>query len=232
MWNGKNKAITFSFDDGVQQDKRCIEILDKYGLKATFNLNSGKFGTKNEYQVNGRIVERTLIEPQKVKDVYSNHEIAVHTIGHFNLTSLPDSCVVWQVEQDRKMLEQLTGKEILCMAYPCGGTNNDERVAKLIRENTKIKFARTITSTYSFDLQQDLLRFNPTIHFGDEKLFSTAEEFLSQPADEPKLFYIWGHTYELDAADGRWERFENFCKFISFNDDIYYGVNSEVVFNR
>ena len=39
MWNGKNKAITFSFDDGVTQDKRLVEMLDKYGLKATFNIN-------------------------------------------------------------------------------------------------------------------------------------------------------------------------------------------------
>ena len=48
MWNGKNKAVTFSFDDGVLQDKRTIEILNKYGLKATFNLNSGKFGTNGQ----------------------------------------------------------------------------------------------------------------------------------------------------------------------------------------
>ena len=41
MWNNKKKAITFSFDDGVEQDIKFIEICDKYGLKATFNLNSG-----------------------------------------------------------------------------------------------------------------------------------------------------------------------------------------------
>jgi peptidoglycan/xylan/chitin deacetylase (PgdA/CDA1 family) len=82
MWNGKNKAITFSFDDGVTQDIRVIEILDKYGLKATFNLNSGKFGTKNPYEINERIVERTLIEPTQVKEFYKNHEVAVHTMGH------------------------------------------------------------------------------------------------------------------------------------------------------
>ncbi len=57
MWNGKKKAITFSFDDGVLQDIRTIEILDKYGLKGTFNLNSGKFGTKNPYEANGRTIE-------------------------------------------------------------------------------------------------------------------------------------------------------------------------------
>ena len=42
MWNGKNKAVTFSFDDGVEQDKLLIPILDKYNLKATFNLNSAQ----------------------------------------------------------------------------------------------------------------------------------------------------------------------------------------------
>ena len=46
MWNGKKKAITFSFDDGVSQDAALIEILDRYGLKATFNINSGFFGMK------------------------------------------------------------------------------------------------------------------------------------------------------------------------------------------
>ena len=228
FWNGKKKAITFSFDDGVMQDIRTIEILDKYGLKATFNLNSGKFGAKFPYETNGRVVERTLIEPTQVKELYKNHEVAAHTVGHFNLTELPDSCVTWQVERDREMLEALTGKEVCCMAYPCGGVNNDERVANLIKETTKIRFARTITSSYSFDAQENLLRFHPTLHFRDEKLFALAEEFLALKTDEPKVFYIWGHTYELDAEDGAWERFERFCKLISGKADIFYGTNREV----
>ena len=228
MWNSKKKAITFSFDDGVLQDIRTIEILDKYGLKATFNLNSGKFGTKNPYETNGRIVERTLIEPAKVKELYKNHEVAVHTMGHFNLTELPLSCVSWQVEKDREMLECLTGKEIRCMAYPCGGVNNNDAVAETIKATTKIRFARTITSTYSFDMQENLFRFNPTIHFRDKRLFDLVEEFLALKTDEPKLFYIWGHTYELDATDDGWEHFEKLCSMISSKDDIFYGTNGEV----
>jgi len=229
MWNGKKKAITFSFDDGVEQDIRTIEILDKYGLKATFNLNSGKFGTKNPYEPNGRVVERTLIEPTQVKELYKNHEVAVHTVGHFNLTTLPDSCVAWQVEEDRKMLERLTGKPIRCMAYPCGGVNNDARVASVIKNETKIRFARTITSSYSFDLQKNLLQFQPTVHFIDEKLFDLAQQFLELETDEPKLFYIWGHTYELDAEDGAWERFERLCQMLSGHEDIFYATNGEAL---
>ena len=232
MWNGKKKAVTFSFDDGVTQDIRAIEILDKYGLKGTFNLNSAKFGVKNPYEWKGKTVERTVIEPWQVKDLYKNHEVAVHTLSHPNLTTLADSCVTWQVEEDRKVLEKLSGQTIRCMAYPCGGVNNDDRVAKVIKETTLIRKARTITSSYSFDLQENLLRFNPTTHTGDEKLFELAEKFLALDTDEPKLFYIWGHTFEFDDEDGKWERFEEFCRMISGKADIFYGTNGEVFFGK
>ena len=48
MWNGKLKAITFSYDDAVTQDIRMIELMDKYGLKGTFNLNSEYLGLQSE----------------------------------------------------------------------------------------------------------------------------------------------------------------------------------------
>ena len=44
MFQGKMKAITFSYDDGVTQDQRLIAMLNHYGMKATFNLNSGLLG--------------------------------------------------------------------------------------------------------------------------------------------------------------------------------------------
>lgn len=57
MWDGKKKAITFSFDDGVTQDIRMIEILNKYGLKCTFNLNSEFLGLDETLDRNGRTVK-------------------------------------------------------------------------------------------------------------------------------------------------------------------------------
>lgn len=41
MWNGKSKALTFSFDDGQIQDIRLANLFNKYNLKATFNVSSG-----------------------------------------------------------------------------------------------------------------------------------------------------------------------------------------------
>ena len=51
--NGFTKAITFSFDDGNIDDIRLIELLKKYGLKATFNLNSGGMSESSCWTYNG-----------------------------------------------------------------------------------------------------------------------------------------------------------------------------------
>lgn len=230
MWNNKKKAITFSFDDGVKQDERLIAILNKYGLKATFNINSSLLGLEGNLNWGERKIAHNKINPYDVKSVYQGHEVAVHTLTHPNLTTLNKEAIEWQVECDRKVLSSLVGYEVKSMAYPCGHVNNDDRTAEIIKNGTGIQFVRTITHSYSFDLQDNLYRFNPTIHFMEwEKLFALAEEFLQLKAEEPKLFYIWGHSYELDITEGSWEKFENFCALISGREDIFYGSNKEVL---
>ena len=227
MWNGKNKAVTFSFDDGVKQDVRAIEILNKYGLKSTFNLNSGNLGKK----IACRNGVRSIVSPEEIKKIYAGHEVAVHTVNHPNLTEISEADIIYQVEEDRKALSKLCGYEVMGMAYPCGGVNNDERVAKVIKENTPIKYSRTITSTHNFDLQSHLLRFNPSVYYCDkDKLFELGERFIKLKTDKPQLLYIWGHTYEMDE-DNRitWEDFEKFCEMISGKLDIYYGTNKEIL---
>ena len=229
MWNGKKKAITFSFDDGVLQDVKLIEIFNKYGLKGTFNLNSGAFGAPNTYNAFGRDICRDRLKEDEVKDIYEGHEVAVHTLTHPNLTEQTDEEVIRQVDEDRKNLERIFGYPIVGMAYPCGGVNNDARVAAIIRENTPIRYARTITSTFTFGLQKDnLLQFNATAHFLNAKLEEVVDEFLSMETDEPKLLYIWGHSYELDAHQ-KWEWFDAFCQKISGRADIFYGTNKETL---
>ena len=41
---GLNKAFTFSYADGVTQDERLIALFDRFGVKGTFNINSGLYG--------------------------------------------------------------------------------------------------------------------------------------------------------------------------------------------
>ena len=231
MWNNKNKAITFSFDDGVTQDIRLIEIMNKYGLKGTFNLNSSLLGIKRDLKCNERIVSHNKVYPKDVKSIYEGHEVAVHTLSHPKLIEIEDDdTVIYQVEKDRLALSELCGYEVIGMAYPCGGKNNDDRVAEIIKNNTGVKYSRTITSNYSFAPQNNLFRFDPSVYYVEiDKMFDLAERFIELDADSEQIFYIWGHSYEMDAGYISWERFEEFCKLISGRKDIFYGTNKEVI---
>ena len=228
MWNGKKKAVTFSFDDGVTQDIRLIEMFNKYGLKGTFNINSGLLGLPGSLIRNDHKVNHTKIKASEVKSVYEGHEIAVHTLTHPTLVELDEETVIRQVEEDRKALEQLCGYPIVGMAYPNGPY--DGRVAKIIADNTPIRYSRTITNTYSFGVQkEDLLRYRPTVYYIENCLEEVVDKFLASEAEEDQLLYIWGHAYEMDAEYISWEKFEEICKKLSGREDIFYGTNKEVL---
>lgn len=202
MWNGKSKAITFSFDDGVAQDKKAIEILDRYGLKATFNLNSGLSGTDGSCNTaNGGWVDRFICKLDDIKEIYKKHEVAVHTVTHAHLPSLSDEMVIKEVKEDQETLSKYVGYDVVGMSYPCAPPNCNERVAKLIKDNTKIRYARDFESSHSFDTKKNLLLFKPTVFWGEDCAFKMAEDFINLKTDEPKIFYIWGHTYEADIDD-------------------------------
>ena len=227
MWNGKKKAITFSYDDTVTQDIRLIEILDKYGLKATFNLNSGLLGMDGMLIREGVEVSHVKIPASEIASVYKNHEVAAHTLTHPHLPKLPDDEVIRQVEEDRLNLSDLVGYEVVGMAYPGGGMNNNDRVARLIKNHTGIKYARTISLGYSFLPQPDLYRYKPTaFHLDFADNYRLAKDFFERETEG--VFYIWGHSYEFDIHN-TWDQFEDFCKAISGRPDVFYGTNKEIL---
>lgn len=230
MFSGKMKAVTFSYDDGVSQDIRLLEILNKYGLKSTFNLNSGLLGKNTILKREGVDVQHFKVQPCDVASIYEGHEVAAHTVTHPSLpTLLTAEEISAQVEYDRLALSELVGYEIVGMAYPGGGTNHNDRVVDVIKNTTGIKYARTILTSGDFEPQADLLRFKPSCYHRDfDEMFKMAERFIDMKPDTPKIFYIWGHSYEFDIAD-TWDKFESFCQLISGHDDIFYGTNKEIL---
>lgn len=232
MFNGKMKAITFSYDDCTLQDIRLTELFNKYGIKATFNVNSDLLGTKNELIREGVLVNHDKIPAKDVKRIFEKHEIAVHTLTHPRLQDIEDDNeVIRQVEQDRIALSKLVDYEVVGMAYPCNG-NDVDRVADIIRRHTGVKYARTTIPTMNFEPQTNLLQFNPTIHHvAFDDMFRLGEEFLALKPDTPKIYYIWGHSFEFDIFD-TWNKMEDFLKMMSGRDDIFYGTNREVLLGR
>lgn len=215
--NFKDKAVTLSYDDGVIADKRMVEILNKYGIKCTFNISS------QILNIPGRLTNEEVLE------VYKGHEIAAHGQYHKALADIATPLAVLDVINGKKELEDLTSQRIIGMAYASGSFNDD--VVDIL-DKCGIKYCRTTHSTKEFFIPNDWLRLDPTCHHNDPELMDLARQFLEeQPAyywaRHAKLFYLWGHSYEFDN-DSNWEVLEEFCKYVSNRDDIWYCTNREL----
>ena len=224
MWNQKMKAVTFSYDDGVTQDIRFIELLDRYSLRGTFNLNLGLQDYSKTFQKSAITVHHN--NRADIPEIYKNHEIAGHTMTHPHLEALSEAEIREQIHACQDGLRQLIGQNVVGMAYPYG--TYDDRVLQIARE-CGVKYARTTVQTERFDLPTgDLLVLNSTCRHANPKLLDLARAFIESPADQPQLFYLWGHTYEFDEFD-TWDLIEEFCKIVAGRPEIFYGTNSEIL---
>lgn len=224
--NGLCKALTLSYDDGVEQDIRLVEILNRYGLKCTFNLNSGCFAPEGTVYEPGTI-HRRMTEKRAV-ELYreSGHEIAIHGLTHPHLERLPVDGVTFEITEDRRNLEVLFDRQVRGMAYPFG-TTSDAVVEALKR--CGVVYARTTVSTGKFDIPTDWLRMPATCHHNNHSLMEYAEKFVALPDQgrEAKLFYLWGHSYEFEQ-NNNWDVIERFAALIGGRDDIWYATNMEI----
>lgn len=217
------KAVTLSYDDGVESDKKLLDILNKYHIKCTFNLNSGIQEYANVWNCKGFDVHR--MDTDNLKQLYAGHEIAVHGAKHLWPSKIEDNAELkTEFFDDAVALEALFDKRMQGMAYAFGDYN--DRVVEYLK-GIGLKYGRTTKSNFSFDLQTDLLRFEPTCHHNAENLMDLAKQFVESKPDKPQIFYLWGHSYEFDVGNN-WEIIEEFCKYISNREDIFYGTNTEV----
>ncbi|ORX23081.1 polysaccharide deacetylase [Thermoanaerobacterium sp. PSU-2] len=211
--NGKRKALTMSYDDGQVYDRKLVEIFNKYGIKGTFNLNSGMFDSE------------PYVSKEEIKKLYEGHEVAVHTVDHPYLTLISKEELVYQIMEDRKNLEALVGYQVRGMAYPFGDYSH--ALAKELK-SFGIEYSRTVNSTRSFRIPNDFLEWHPTCHH-DQNVIGKLNDFKNVPAwEQMPLFYVWGHSFEFER-NGNWDLIEEFCKMASFDEDVWYATNIEIV---
>jgi len=227
---GRQKTLTLSYDDGTVHDIRLIEIMNRYGIKGTFNLNSMRLHPKeleSQYDPNTRY--RASLYPDEMLKLYPNsgHEVALHSATHPFLNLLPSQCVAKEIIDDRSELEAHFGTIIRGMAYPFGRTS-DETVRVL--KECGVAYARTVTSTGNFRLPENWLRLPATCHHKDPRLMELLDTFLNTTghrAEMPWMFYLWGHSYEFDE-DNNWEIIEKFCEKAGNHPDVWYATNIEI----
>ena len=225
--NHKSKAFSLSYDDGVIQDRKLIEMFDKYGAKCTFNLNYGTLGYKKIITGPDNIqVDISKIDKEEVKEVYKNHEIGGHGLYHSSLVSVKTPLAMYEIVEDKANLEKLIKKQVKMFAYPFGHYN--DKVISLLKD-AGYKGARTTVSTHGFDIPNNFLILNPTCHHNDPDLLILAEEFVNKPKFIPSLFYVWGHGYEFDH-DNNYEILDNLLSYLNnYKDSIWFATNSEII---
>ncbi len=222
---GLGKAVTLSYDDGVQQDIQMIALMKKYGVKGTFNLNSARFITRDHVYPEGK-VWRAMID-EDVVPTYSDPicSVATHSAHHPILTNASEAEIAHELLSDRKTLENLFGKVINGHAIPNGPY--DETTIK-VGKMCGLKYMRTAKATYSYKYPKTLLPLDPTCSHAYSNLMELTEQFLADtPKEDPFLFYLWGHTYTLEG-NNNWYVVEDFMKAVSGKDDIWYATNDEI----
>lgn len=220
---GYKKAFTLSYDDGIMQDKRLVEIFNRYNLKATFNLNSGLQGEEGSFVINNLAIER--INEYEIADLYKGHEVANHGLNHLSLTDIPKELMIEEILQDRKNHEKMFGYPVIGMSYPYGTYN---KTVFQVLEVLGVAYSRTVNNHGNFTLPSNYLEWNPTAHHNDPHLMEIAKRFIEGESNGLGLFYLWGHSYEFDL-DNNWDVIEKFCEYISNRDDIWYATNIQIV---
>lgn len=230
---GKTKAVTFSYDDACRQDLRTAKVLDEYGMKGTFNVNSGSIAeTTGGWHLTEDEIKENILD--------KGHEIAVHGIWHKAPGLLRPIEGIQDALNCRIDLENRFGRIVRGMAYPDSGilcmlhSTNYEKVKNYLQE-LEICYARTLGhDNNQFELPNDWLDWSPTAHHDHPAILDWAKQFVNidvnneyDSSRRAKLFYVWGHSFEFDGKNN-WEHLTEICEALAHKDDTWYATNMEI----
>lgn len=220
---GKRKAFNITYDDGILQDVRFVALLNQYGLKGTFNLNSQLLEQEFEWvHPNGMTVKRLSVDA--VRHLYDGHEVASHTLTHPFLNDKSYEELMWEMGEDKRRLEALFGREVAGFGVPFHFY--DETVADCVRK-CGFEYGRNSELTHHYRPCQDPYHWRCGIFHLEPELDSFVEGFF-QTQEELALCQIVGHSYDLDA-ENLWEKMEAICARVSRDSDVISMTHLELV---
>lgn len=132
-----NGSAVITLDDGyVDNFINALPILQKLHIPATIFITSGKVSSndpfywdeKTDKKDQGRaLTENELRELAKSPLI----EIGAHTMTHPHLSALPTEKQKYEIEESKKILENILGKSVTSFSYPFGQAEdfNDETLA-------------------------------------------------------------------------------------------------------
>jgi len=220
---GKAKAVNFSYDDGVTQDLQFVPLLNKYGMKGTFNLNSKLLleGFTWEHPC-GKTISR--LPREQIVTLYAGHEIASHTATHPMMENISEEEILEEMLSDKKALEEIFSREVAGFALPF--SYHDERVYRCSRA-AGFTYARISEASPDFSIPEDLHRWTGTLFHLDDRMDECVEAFLKTDR-ELAVFQPIGHSYDLEVYE-KWEWFEGILQKLQADETIWPATHIEIV---
>lgn len=200
-----DKIFLISFDDGTVWDGRFVELLNKYGMKATFNLNSGLedfvWFYEDRFPVRRQILSETV-------EQYRGHEVASHSLHHHWLNTLTPPQLSREVEEDCENLKKTFGLKEIGFGVPftaCG-----QREINIIQKY--VRYIRLSEFADSFALPED--PYHIPIHglYNQPDIRDRIAAFARNDLSV-SLFVMAGHSYELEVLD-HWGYMEELLRYI------------------
>lgn len=223
---GKDRALSFSYDDAPEADIRFMDILKKNGLKGTFFVNGGRRAAEGTPSRNGKPPHRTMTRSEQIA-LYrdSGMEVAAHGFTHAFLDQLPGHEVFNEIHADRLVLEEDFGCLVRGMGCPYGEMND---LSNAVVRTYGLAYYRQTGHTRDFELPNDWLNFRVTCHHKDPELMEMAKKFAEKPVRfAPTFFCVGGHTWEFDTKD-TWYIIEEFAEYMANRPNIWYATILEV----
>ncbi|MFP4163050.1 MAG: polysaccharide deacetylase family protein [Chitinispirillaceae bacterium] len=128
--SSENAIITF--DDGfLDFYTHALPLLEKRSMKSTVFPVAGHIGSTSTWDVMGRLQH---LSAEMIREIaHLGHEIGSHTLSHANLPWLSDKLLKKELQDSKKILEDITGSAVKSISFPFGGWNT--RVWEAARES-------------------------------------------------------------------------------------------------
>lgn len=233
--------MTTSWDDGHPLDMRLAELLERYGIAATFYIP--------------RKSAHSRINAKQIRELSQKFEIGAHTLDHVYLDRVSDHEAKEQILGSRLWIEDVTGKECRIFCFPGGKFKNHQlslvseagfraaRTAELLstrppRREAGLYIVPTTVQAFphrpvayaknALKRRHILPLLTSGALFRSSDWLALAKDLFFRAFAQRGVFHLWGHSWEIDDYR-QWRKLEELLALIAHSrKNLNFVFNSEL----